>query len=92
MNIDVNTFRVREGNEVDLGLWATHTRPACKSKKVYRKLLQDHVEALSDQQRLLYASNHHALLHDERSCSAQRSLAHRLWAGSGIAWALCQAD
>ena len=62
MNIDVDTFRVREGDEVDLGLWATKTKPLCKSKKAYKKLLQDHVEALSDQQRLLYASNRHALL------------------------------
>ena len=62
MNIDVNTFRVREGDEVDLGLWTTKTKPLCKSKKAYRKLLQDHVDELSDQQRLLYASNRHALL------------------------------
>ena len=62
MNIDVDTFRVREGDEVDLGLWATKTKPLCKSKKAYKKLLQDHVEALSDQQRLLYASSRHALL------------------------------
>ena len=62
MTIDMETFRVREGDEVDLGLWATHTKPLCKSKKAYKKLLQDHVEALSDQQRLLYASSRHALL------------------------------
>jgi len=62
MTIDVDTFRVIEGNEVDLGLWATKIKPLCKSKKVYKKLLEDHVEALSDQQRLLYASNRHALL------------------------------
>ena len=62
MTIDIETFRVRESDEVDLGLWATKTKPLCKSKKAYKKLLQDHVEALSDQQRLLYASNRHALL------------------------------
>ena len=62
MTIDIDTFRVREGDEVDLGLWATHTKSLCKSKKAYKKQLQDHVEALSDQQRLLYASNRHALL------------------------------
>ena len=62
MTIDMETFRVREGDEVDLGLWATNTKPLCKSKKAYKKLLQDHVEALSDQQRLLYASSRHALL------------------------------
>ena len=62
MTIDIETFRVREGAEVNLGLWATRTKPLCKSKKAYKKLLQDHVEALSDQQRLLYASSRHALL------------------------------
>jgi len=62
MNIDANAFRVREADVVDLGNWATKSKPLCKSKKAYRKLLQDHVEQLSDQQRLLYASNRHALL------------------------------
>lgn len=62
MNIDVTDFRLGEGAEVDLGLWATDVKPLCKSKKAYRKLLQDQVEQLSDQQRLLYASNRHALL------------------------------
>jgi len=62
MNIDVTEFRLREGDEVDLGLWATNVKPLCKSKKAYHKVLQDHVEQLSDQQRLLYASNQYALL------------------------------
>ena len=62
MNIDTTEFRVQEGDAVDLGLWATHVKPLCKSKKAYRKMLQDQVEQLSDQQRLLYASNRHALL------------------------------
>ncbi|WP_296445270.1 ADP-polyphosphate phosphotransferase [Rhodoferax sp. UBA5149] len=62
MKIDANAFKLGEGDEVDLGLWATKVKPLCKSKKAYRKELQDHVERLSDQQRLLYASNRHALL------------------------------
>jgi PPK2 family polyphosphate:nucleotide phosphotransferase len=62
MKIDVSDFRLREGVEVDLGLWATNVKPLCKSKKAYRKVLQDQVDLLSDQQRLLYASNRHALL------------------------------
>lgn len=32
MNIDANAFKVREGDEVDLGLWATKIKPLCKSK------------------------------------------------------------
>jgi len=46
----------------DLGLWATNVKPLYKSKKAYRKLLEDQVDRLSDQQRMLYASNRHALL------------------------------
>ena len=62
MTIDANRFRVNEGEAVDLGLWATRVKPLCKSKKADRKLLQEHVQLLSTQQRLLYASNRHALL------------------------------
>jgi len=62
MKIDVTEFRLREGDEVDLGLWATNVKPLYKSKKAYGKVLQHQVEQLSDQQRLLYASNRHALL------------------------------
>jgi PPK2 family polyphosphate:nucleotide phosphotransferase len=62
MKIDANAFRVHAGDKVDLGLWATKVESLCKSKKSYRKHLQDHVEQLSDLQRMLYASNRHALL------------------------------
>ncbi len=62
MKIDANAFKVCEGDTVDLGLWATRVKPLCKSRKIYRKSLEDQVHQLSDQQRLLYASNRHALL------------------------------
>ena len=62
MNIDTRAFKVSEGKAVDLGLCATNIKPLCKSKKKFHKLLQKHVDELSDQQRLLYASNRHALL------------------------------
>ena len=62
MKIDANAFKLCEGDEVDLGLWATNVKPLSKSKKSYRKLLEDQVDELSDQQRLLYATNRHALL------------------------------
>ena len=62
MHIDVNDFRLREGDELDLGLWATNVKPRYKSNKAYRKALEDQVDQLSDQQRMLYASNRHALL------------------------------
>jgi PPK2 family polyphosphate:nucleotide phosphotransferase len=62
MKIDVNAYIPGEGKAVDLGLWATRVKPLCKSKKLYQEALQDQVERLSKQQRLLYASNRHALL------------------------------
>ena len=62
MQIGATDFRLREGHEVDLGLWATNVKPLYKSKKAYRKLLEDQVDQLSDQQRMLYAANRHALL------------------------------
>jgi PPK2 family polyphosphate:nucleotide phosphotransferase len=62
MNFDANTLKVREGTKVDLGQWATLLQPLCSSKKAYAKALQNHVEKLSEQQRMLYASNRYALL------------------------------
>lgn len=62
MKIDVTKFRLHEGDELDLGLWPTHVKSLCKSKKSYHKELKNHIEQLSDQQRMLYASNRHALL------------------------------
>jgi PPK2 family polyphosphate:nucleotide phosphotransferase len=62
MKFDTQAFKVREGDEVDLGRWPTGISPLCRSKKACFRKLQDHVEQLSEQQRLLYASNRHALL------------------------------
>jgi len=62
MNIDTQVYRVREGDAVDLAEWPTKVKPLCKSKKAYRQALQDQVGQLSEQQRLLYASNSQALL------------------------------
>jgi len=62
MNIDVSDFRVREEEAVDLGLWATNVKPLCNSKKSYHKVLAHHIDQLSDQQQMLYASNQHAVL------------------------------
>ena len=62
MKINATPFQVLGGKDVDLAQWVTRSEPLCKSKKAYRKALEDQVEALSEQQRLLYASNRHALL------------------------------
>jgi PPK2 family polyphosphate:nucleotide phosphotransferase len=55
-------FRVAEGVKVDLSKWPTRIKPVYKSKPHYKKMLQDHVEQLSDRQQLLYASDRYALL------------------------------
>ena len=60
MKIRSEDFRVREGDKVDLQKVPTHVKPAYKSRKEYKKLLEDHVEQLSSLQQLLYASNRHA--------------------------------
>jgi PPK2 family polyphosphate:nucleotide phosphotransferase len=55
-------YRVREGHKVDLDRWPTKVDPAYGSKEQYKKMLDDHVSQLSDQQQRLYASNRHAVL------------------------------
>jgi PPK2 family polyphosphate:nucleotide phosphotransferase len=62
MKINSKDFRVRPGEEVKLRKWPTVIKPFCRSKKAYRQLLEEHVEALSSLQRLFYASNRYALL------------------------------
>ena len=62
MKIDSKSFRVREEDEVDLQKWPTKVDPVYKSKKHYKKRPEEHVSQLSDLQRLLYASNRHAVL------------------------------
>jgi len=64
MKIKINSddFRVPARKNVSLKSWPSHVKPVCKSKKEYTKLLQQHVEELSSLQRLLYASNHYAVL------------------------------
>jgi len=62
MKIHTKDFRVGEGDVVDLDKWPTKVDPLYKSKHQYKKLLEENVEALSDQQELLYASNRHAVL------------------------------
>ncbi len=62
MKIDINKFRVRPEESVKLADYATSIKPVCKTKSAYQKLLQDHIEKLSDLQRLHYASSRYALL------------------------------
>ena len=53
---------MRPGAMVKLKQWPTRVKPVCKSKKHYKKLLEEHVEALSALQQLHYASHRYALL------------------------------
>ena len=62
MKIHSKDFRVREGDKVDLQKWPTKVDPVYKSKKQYKKLLEEHVEQLSSLQHLHYASNRYAVL------------------------------
>ncbi|HVV48357.1 MAG TPA: ADP-polyphosphate phosphotransferase [Polyangia bacterium] len=54
--------RVGEGETVDLKERPTSVKLLYRSKEEYHQLLADHVERLQTLQRLLYASNQHALL------------------------------
>ena len=62
MKIHPKDFRLSEGERVELPKWPTKIDPFYKSKKHYKKLLEEHVERLSALQQLLYASNRHAIL------------------------------
>ena len=62
MKIQARDFRVREGDEVDLKKWPTKVKPVYGSDKDYERLLTEHIEQLSAQQELLYASNSFAVL------------------------------
>jgi PPK2 family polyphosphate:nucleotide phosphotransferase len=58
----VSECRVREEHRVELKRWPTAVKPVYRSKAHYHRLLAEHVEQLSNLQRLLYASNRFALL------------------------------
>ena len=62
MKINVKDFRVPVDHKVKLKKWPTSVARVYKSKGQYKEMLTQHVERLSDQQQLLYASNGHALL------------------------------
>ena len=62
MKISSKDFRVKEGDEVDLGKWPTKVEPVYKSKDHYQKLLEEHVAQLSSLQQLHYASDRYAVL------------------------------
>ncbi|MHB1663708.1 MAG: ADP-polyphosphate phosphotransferase [bacterium] len=62
MKIKLKHFRVQEGEKVDLKKWPTLVKPVYKSKKEYKKYLEEQVRELSELQSLHYASNRYAVL------------------------------
>jgi PPK2 family polyphosphate:nucleotide phosphotransferase len=62
MRIKSSDFRVEQGKAVGLENWPTRVRPSYRTERQYRDMLNAHVEDLSAQQQLLYASGRHALL------------------------------
>jgi PPK2 family polyphosphate:nucleotide phosphotransferase len=62
LSIHTATYRVAEGQAVDLAARPTRVDPVYDTKKHYRSLLDDHVMRLSALQQLLYASNSQAVL------------------------------
>jgi PPK2 family polyphosphate:nucleotide phosphotransferase len=62
VNLDPSPYKVPAGGQVDLKKWPTEVKPCFKSKKDYQQKLSEHVQALSLQQSLLYASNAYSIL------------------------------
>ena len=60
--INPDDYRVRPGKKVDLDKWPTKGKPVYSSQEEFESLLKEHIEKLSAQQNLLYASNTYALL------------------------------
>lgn len=60
--IDIEAFRVPPVEDVTLSDRPTRVKSFCKSKKHYKKLLEEHVEVLTELQQLHYASERYALL------------------------------
>jgi PPK2 family polyphosphate:nucleotide phosphotransferase len=62
MKINTTDFCVGDGTSVDIAKWPTNIEPHYKSKKQYKKMLEEQVEELSKLQQLHYASNRYAVL------------------------------
>jgi len=60
--IDPDEYRVRPGKKVDLSKWPTKGKPVYESEEEYESVLHEHIEKLTEQQNLLYATNRYALL------------------------------
>jgi PPK2 family polyphosphate:nucleotide phosphotransferase len=55
-------FRASPGKQIALKKWPTKVKAYCKTKKRYKKTLEEHIAGLSSLQNLHYASGRYALL------------------------------
>jgi PPK2 family polyphosphate:nucleotide phosphotransferase len=62
MKINSKHFRVPPGKKIKLKQWPTRVKPCYKSKGRYKEILAEHIEGLSERQKLLYACSRYALL------------------------------
>jgi PPK2 family polyphosphate:nucleotide phosphotransferase len=62
MKIDLDDYRISHSKKIDLGKWATRTKPFYKSETHFKELLAGDVGELSELQRLLYAFNGYSVL------------------------------
>lgn len=64
MKSEINSadFRVSAATSVKLSEWPTRVKRLSKTKKHYKKILRQHVDALAELQRLHYASARYAVL------------------------------
>lgn len=62
MKIKCDQFRVPEGRKINLKKWPTKVKAFYQSKEDYQEILKAHIDEMSAQQSLLYASNQYALL------------------------------
>ncbi len=60
--IDPDDYRVRPGKEIDLNKWPTKGTPVYDSADDCQSILRKHIDELTEQQDLLYATNRYALL------------------------------
>ena len=62
MKLNIDDFKVKEGQKCELSQRPTLIEPLYNSKKKYHKKLKKQIKKLSDLQRLLYATNEHSVL------------------------------
>lgn len=62
MKTEIKSFRVREGEKVNLKHWPTKCKPLYKSKQDYQTILAEHVKRMTQRQYLLYADARRSVL------------------------------